>query len=309
MGEVGKALAWGVERVAPAVASGKCVLFLGAGIHCGPPGELVADGTVPDYPEAARPLLAGALSEQISDRLRLRDTHPDEDPRDLLRTSQFFEGSEGRRELVDLIEAAVQTSRSPSPLLQMLAAMPFRVILTTNYDTLFERALRDNGKDPEIAVYQKDGSHPHQWDDDPTEHHPHVIKLHGDIDKDRNSIVVTDEDYIHFLLRMNEPRERNPVPDGVKQYMARSKWRTLFLGYSLKDPNLKLLFRSIRRGVDVASFPQAYSIDFRPDPLILDTWQSKQFVWFVEEEIWHFVPALAEAVRREQASSQDRSSG
>ena len=67
------------------------------------------------------------------------------------------------------------------------------------------------------------------------------------------SLVITDEDYIQFVLRMTDKEPYHPVPVTMKHYLKR--WPTLFIGYSLKDYNLRLLFRTLRWKLDKAKFP------------------------------------------------------
>ena len=90
---------------------------------------------------------------------------------------------------------------------------------------------------------------------------PVVFKIHGDIDRPE-SIVVTDEDYIQFLLRMSDKEPYDPVPLKLKSDLT--EWTTLFVGYSLLDYNLRLLFKSLRWGIDPANMPDMYSVDSRP---------------------------------------------
>jgi hypothetical protein len=43
----------------------------------------------------------------------------------------------------------------------------------------------------------------------------------------------------------------------------------------------------------VANVPDMYSVDVRPDPLILDVWQSqRRYVKFIAQDVWSFVPRL-----------------
>lgn len=68
---------------------------------------------------------------------------------------------------------------------------------------------------------------------------------------------------------------------------------TLFIGYSLKDYNLRLMFRTLRWGLDNSEFPVSYSIDRKPDLLIKRVWQDQGgLVAFIAEDIWTFVPWL-----------------
>ena len=193
------------------------------------------------------------------------------------------------------VRDAVHANKRPSPALRALARLSFPVVITTNYDQLFEKALRDAGKDPIISIFKKNETleevtddYPH--DEEVTPLRPFVFKIHGDIDKPE-SLVITDEDYIQFVLRMSDKQDFHPVPETIRYYLK--KWPTLFIGYSLKDYNLRLLFKTLRWKLDKAKFPPAYSVDPYPDALILDVWDNqRRYVTFVVRDVWTFVPDL-----------------
>ncbi len=198
-----------------------------------------------------------------------------------------------RHQLVDAIIEAVQTGKRPSPMLRALAEMGFPLVITTNYDQLFERALIAVGKQPRVAVYKPN---PEVTDDyrDPTAESPIVFKIHGDIQRPE-TIVITDEDYIQFVLRMSDKDPYDPVPLTLKYYLT--GWTTLFVGYSLLDYNLRLLFKTLRWKIDRASAPDMYSVDYHPDPLIFDVWHNqRRYVKFIAQDVWMFVPRLYERV-------------
>ena len=76
---------------------------------------------------------------------------------------------------------------------------------------------------------------------------------------------------------------------------------TLFIGYSLMDYNLRLLFKTLRWKLDAANVPDMYSVDYRPDALIMDVWQGqRRYVKFIAQDVWSFVPALHELVLGEE---------
>ena len=63
------------------------------------------------------------------------------------------------------------------------------------------------------------------------------------------------------------------------------------------DYNLRLLFKTLRWKVDAALRPDTFSLDLRPDPLILEVWENRrQYVKFITEDVWRFVPALYQSV-------------
>ncbi len=64
----------------------------------------------------------------------------------------------------------------------------------------------------------------------PTAQSPIVFKIHGDISRPE-TIVITDEDYIEFVLRMSDKEPYDPLPGRLKVLLT--DWTTLFVGYSL----------------------------------------------------------------------------
>jgi hypothetical protein len=279
-----------VELIARKVQDEKCILFLGAGVHASP-----SDDSVFAYPVEDRPPIGSELSRKLADETGFAKRFPDDDVSNLQRVSLDFEIQRSRRQLVDVIRDEVQTGRKPSPMLHALAELPFPVVMTTNYDTLFETALRDVHKECQPYIYSPNGKRETpDFTDDPTPERPIVFKLHGDVSQ-METIVVTDEDYIDFVLRMRDKDPHDPIPLSLKVLLRR--WPTLFVGYSLRDYNLRLLFKTLRWGIDRALLPDTYSVDYRPDPLILDVWYNqRRQVQFVAQDVWAFVPTLYHCV-------------
>jgi len=280
-----------LTELARQVKKGECVLFLGAGVHAQPDKD-------PAYPPELGPLLGGDLAEKLAHECGYGDKLPQESPRDLQRVSLCFENTQGlgRAKLIECLDEYLMKGKKPSPILKMLAALPIRIFVTTNYDRLLEVALRQQEKDPTVIVYDPETNKPtRDPTDDPTEDRPLLFKMHGDLQQ-ADSIVITDEDYITFVQRMADKGELHPVPGTIRYRM--SKWPTLFFGYSLRDYNLRLLFRTLRWRIDPSNFPPSFSVDRYPDPLILQVWQNaRKFITFVPQDLWSFVPWLYKEVR------------
>ena len=278
-----------LDLVAAGVRDRKSILFLGAGAHAPPPEDSLFA-----YPAEQRPPIGAALSRDLARACDLAERYPKEDLGNLQRVALFFEIERSRRQLVDAVRDAVQVGKRPSPMLRALAELDFPLVITTNYDNLFENALAAVGKQPRVAVYTPE-MEPTPDYRDPTPESPVIFKIHGDIARPE-TIVITDEDYIQFVLRMSNKDPYDPVPLTLKFYLT--GWTTLFVGYSLLDYNLRLLFKTLRWKIDSANVPDMYSVDFRPDPLILDVWQSqRRYVKFIAQDVWSFVPQLYELVR------------
>ena len=277
-----------LDHVAGAVRDGKCILFLGAGVHAPPP-----QGAEARYPHEQRPPFGGDLSRLLAAECDLATRHPDEDPANLQRVALFYEHARSRRQLVEAIQQAVEVGRQPSPMLRALAELGFPLVISTNYDRHFESALAAAGTRPRVVIYTHDRQPTIDYRD-PTPQSPIVFKIHGDVTRPE-TLVVTDEDYIQFVLRMSGIEQYDPIPITVKYHLT--GWTTLFIGYSLLDYNLRLLFKTLRWKIDSANVPDMYAVDVKPDPLILDIWENhRRYVKFIVKDVWSFTPALYERV-------------
>ncbi len=277
------------NEIIESVKKGKCILFLGAMASAPSP-----EGSPFQYKKTPP---SGA---ELSRRLAARCEYPHEDKTNLQRVSLYYQFRPGgsRQSLVQAItEEITGPDIVPSSALRMLAALPFSIVITTNYDHLFDIALnrantRDGRpKEPIRRIYDPNRPGPPEAVPlDPTEEKPILLKLHGDIDN-AESIVVTEEDYITFIQRMGD-RHLHPIHENIRARM--NSWPILFIGYSLKDYNLRLLFRTLRWHVDVANFPLSFAVDPYPDNLIVSVWQhgQKPMVNFIREDLWDLVPAL-----------------
>ena len=309
-----------VRTIAERVKLKQCILFLGSAIH------VPSSNPKYSYPPAKCPPIGNQLSKLLADKC----SYPDEDRWNLQRVSSYYEWMSGFREpLVTEIKNAIHfqgrqdeddqsepVEREPSPVLRGLARLQFPIVITTNYDHLYERALlqitqeqaRKEGRpEAEISAMQasldKSVYSPNNIPDEivetrdcaatPSSARPYLLKIHGDVDE-VNSIVITDEDYIQFVLRMSDKQPFHPVGKNALTYMK--KWPTLFIGYRLNDYNLRLLIKTLRWQMDRARIPASYSVDLKPDVLIRATLEKQQYVSFIEKNLWDFVPDLYKEV-------------
>jgi hypothetical protein len=136
------------------------------------------------------------------------------------------------------------------------------LIITTNYDTLIEDAFRAAKKPFDVVIYPTDcpealGSVQY-WEDagnpedigrasfvDPKTLTPDlsrrsvILKIHGHLhsqEASKDSFVITEEDYVTFLSRMNS---QTAVPPWFEQQFQSRRF--LFLGYRLNDWNMRVL--------------------------------------------------------------------
>ena len=280
-----------IASIAEKVAAGQCILFLGAGVHAPPPAD-----TGYSYPEAERPPMGSDLSLHLAQMSGFQKRYPKGSGTNLQRVAFDFELKEGngRKALIDEIERQVDVGKKPSPIIRALAELKFPLVITTNFDQFFERALIRVDKSPFVSFYRKN---PFMVTEAPgtfSAQQPFLYKIHGDI-KHAESVVVTDEDYIDFVLRMSDRDPYHPVPETFRYYFK--VWPTLFLGYSLMDYNLRLLFKTLRWNVDNSKFPGTFSVDPFPDPALVKVYSQQQsYVTFIIQDVWKFVPDLYQRV-------------
>lgn len=286
-------------EIAAAVKSGNCNLFLGAAVNAAPK----ASHPKYKYPEDIRPPIGNQLAGKLIEASKAVREYPFDDPNNLLRVSQHYESVFGRNKLIETLRTQMHVGKEPSAALLGLAKLRFPIVVTTNYDRLFEKALGLHGKTAFESIY-KPGRYEMgddlPYSDPPRADRPMLFKMHGDIDRPQ-TIVITDEDYINFIVRMREVHETSPVPRRIQNSLM--DWPTLFIGYSLKDYNLRVLLKMLRAGKDVTHFPPVYSVDYKPDPLIWEFWYERanpKVVNFVANDIWDFVPQLYHEVTGEE---------
>ena len=282
----------GIEDAADDVAEhlqdGTCVLFLGAAVHSPPPPESRFA-----YPDELRPLSARALSRALAVRCHLARRYEWENPEDLQRVSLFYEMGRSRSDLIQAVKASVEAGKQPSRALQALAELDFKIVITTNYDTLFEQALRRVGKEPRVYVYPRHAGLEEALGE-LSPQHPILLKLHGDVGQPE-TIVITDEDYIEFIAKMTEKEPGHPFPLPLRDMLI--TWMTLFVGYSLADYNLRLIFRTLRWRTDPSLVSRMYAVDRNPDALIRDVWENeRRYLRYVVDDVWNFVPVLYQNV-------------
>lgn len=298
-----------LEYIATAVQQRKCILFIGSAIHAPAPA-----GCGYIYPPDQCPPIGGQLAELLARQCE----YPEKDRWNLQRVAWYFEHVRKFRSLlVDQVKSVVHTDRRPSPVLRGLARLGFPLVITTNYDQLYEYSMdqvaqeqaRSQGlTEAEVAkvkasydkcIYSTSSTaRTGDCREKPDSARPYLLKIHGDVDTPE-SMVITDEDYIQFVLRMGDKHPYHPVGKNVLTHLK--MWPTLFIGYRLSDYNLRLLFKTLRWRMDAASIPPTYAVDLEPDVLIRDVWENqRRYIRFIQRNLWTFVPDLYRQVTGEE---------
>lgn len=191
-------------------------------------------------------------------RCRARDRNLQDVLRDIFTAAKK---TNGMHELI--ATAAADAAKSKRPMM----------IVTTNYDRLIEDALlakgipfdvivhraptldcgsplfhimrykHEDNKGPEPEVFVGIDATTLEYKKIDPEKRTTVYKMHGSVFSDvaMDSFVISEEDYLNFMLNMNT---RPPsIPHVIKSYVGKRSF--LFMGYGLKDTNLRMLLHSL----------------------------------------------------------------
>lgn len=157
---------------------------------------------------------------------------------------------------------------------KQIVDLGFPLIYTTNYDNNIERAFEIHGKEfsKVSAVFDLTDTGV-----DRTE----IIKFHGDFSDD-NSLVITETDYFE-RLEFESPLDLRLRSDVLSRSI-------LFIGYSLKDLNLRLLLYKLKKTWEGTVYadrrPPAYIFLTRPDPVQEEVLKSRGILPIVSNALY-----------------------
>jgi hypothetical protein len=274
------------------------VPFLGAGVNLAGRTRNTEWSERPhDLPDAWE------LARWLAEKARFRGEEVD-----LLRIAQFIETTLGDGELYHHLRRVFLRESTPTRLHELLATLPGRLraakeqhpelniekpyllVVTTNYDDTLERAFAQAGEPYDVVTYMAKGDCAGCFDHLPTgEAKPHtirvpneyagvclddcnvILKLHGAIDRDdeeHDSFVITEDDYIDYLAT-TDPAGMLPVSIAAKLKLS----HLLFLGYGLRDWNLRVILRRLW-GARKLNF-RSWAVQLDPDEVETELWKRR----------------------------------
>jgi hypothetical protein len=156
---------------------------------------------------------------------------------DLAGVVQYFLNKAGktRTRLARTITEHFGEEKPIPDVFRILARLPLRHIWTSNYDTLAERAWREQRKRLDVKSRDKDLIQENQWA------HGILYKMHGTVDHP-SEVVIAKGDYEAY--RRTRPGFLHLLTGHL---VSR---RMMFLGISFTDPNLNHLFTVIREAFE-----------------------------------------------------------
>ncbi len=208
---------------------------------------------------------------ELADHLARTFDYPSTEPRDLVRVSQFVAVKSGIGPLYDELRKVYKAEYRPTPLHQFFAALPGMLrargyppelmLITTNYDDALERAFRAANEPFDLVTYVAEGETRGKFLHTPPDGKARIIdkpnkylgldlterttivKIHGVLDRAnraRDSYVITEDHYIDYLATKDSAQQ---LPAQLLEKMSWSHF--LFLGYSLRDWNLRVILHRL----------------------------------------------------------------
>jgi hypothetical protein len=263
--------------IASQLKQGNVIPFLGAGASLsGHPEDVKWDNKTNTFFPTGKEL-ANHLAEESS--LPSLDPY---DRDDLSKVSSYYgEVAANRTDLTGCLHQTLNRDYQTGAAHRFLADVDVPLlIVTTNYDDLIERAFQAKGKPYHLVAYPTDHKELAAavlwWKPGATEPEAHapkslplsltdttiIYKMHGTVDRQMNrwdSYVITEEDYVDFLARMTG---QTAIP--ARFMLEFRKRRFLFLGYGLRDWNLRVMLRHLKSALattDTSATPSTDDLD------------------------------------------------
>ncbi len=201
----------------------------------------------------------------------------------------------------------MEEEADPSKLLSTLAALPLRMIVTTNFDRLMEKALDAAGITYRVVVQPIEGFNTSSGRKQVTELAKSdgliLYKFHGEFgDKATGSptgggpssprIILTEEDYIEFLSVLGKD---GAVPNLITERLADNT--LLFLGYSLEDWDFRTMHKILIDRLVKHSQRTSFAIQKDPPEFWVRYWESKK-VLIYNVDLYEFADQLKERLAR-----------
>lgn len=272
---------------------GKVIPFLGAGASFGSRNPSATPWrTAP----TASPITYLPTGAELAECLAYTSTFPADAPYDLSTVAQYYHIVLGRDPLDDQLSEIFSYPQVPGKIHDYLAdialARPL-LIMTTNYDDLMERALQNRGAPFDVVIYGNKTTKGNllwlKWGaakfqevlgkdvDTDLQSTSVVYKMHGGINRMGSGVgqyVITEDDYVEFLAKLPG---RSVISAIAFPLFASCSF--LFLGYSLKDWNFRVLLHRINRinrKQHRHSDIRDWAIEPRSSPLEKKLWESRK---------------------------------
>jgi DNA-binding SARP family transcriptional activator len=218
----------------------------------------------------------------------------------LPRVAQYVAVMKGSGPLYDELHTLLDADAAPTPIHRFFASLPpvlrdrgvpHQLLVTTSYDLALETAFLEAGEEFDVVSYLAAGPNrgkfchispngagrlidlPNTYATELSlEERTVILKLHGQVDRsvDREweSFVVTEDDYIDYLSRSDVA---GAVPVALAAKLRRSHF--LFLGYRMSDWNLRVILN--RLWSDQPLSYRSWAVQPNAHPLEREFWRRR----------------------------------
>jgi hypothetical protein len=272
------------------VEGGNLVPVLGSRLAGGRDSLSEGSGSLPSAEE---------LAAKLAKRFGLNSARPD-----LAEVAQYVYVTNGESDLYRALKEILKAARKPGPVHTFLAGLPgtleklglekqYQLIVSTSFDDTLERAFNHEREPYDLAVFMaEEGKFFHfPWEgDSPVEidvpnkylgfpieedsklRRTVIVKIHGAVDNVigayswEGNYVITQDQYIDYLSR--SPIE-SLVPVQILDQLRQS--HCLFLGYTVRDWNLRVFLKRIWKGGRFRA--RSWAVEPDPDVIEWDFWK------------------------------------
>ncbi len=174
-------------------------------------------------------------------------------------------------------EFVEDTFKTPKPAptelhLALVALEAIQFIITTNYDTLIERAYRVKDPDVSVCTFTDAGELQRRL----SKREFFILKAHGDVAKIGNGIILTDADYRNVIFRQR-------AYQSLLSAMF-TMFTIIFIGASMTDPEIMLLLNYLADSFTPGSGPNHFALMAEEDVTSVEKDR-----WFKDFNI-HLIP-------------------
>jgi hypothetical protein len=197
------------------------------------------------------------------------EDYPLEDRSELARVAQFLAIRDYPAKPIERLVEEFEKLQSPNfndpyEVHSVLADLPLKAYVTTNYDDFMMKALGEKRRDAKSEYcHWRDGANRNgsslSGEYRPTPANPVVFHLYGKIDEER-SLVLTENDYLQFLV--NVTREEKLIPPVIQGEITGGS--LLFLGYQLDEWDFRVLFHVLQNYLESALTKAHISVQLVP---------------------------------------------
>jgi SIR2-like domain/TIR domain len=304
------------------VDEGNLVPFLGSRLPGKITGSPERSGSLPDSDE---------LAVSLARRFGVESMRPD-----LPVIAQYVYLTKGRPDLYTAVRQILTSGHEPGPVHRFLARFPrkleelgadqqYQLIVSTSFDTALEQAFDEEREPYDLAVYMASGQDKGKFVHFPYDGSPEpvsipnaygkfpigdygelertvIVKIHGAVDDHvgdyrwKENYVITEDHYIDYLSK--SPIE-SFVPVQILDKLRDS--HCLFLGYTMREWNLRVFLKRIWRGEPLGA--DSWAIEPGPDVLEKKFW-AHSYVDLYAADLTKYVDRLAELLGRGLESAE-----